>query len=51
MLEKGVLMTTASFGLEAPDYVDRIEKKIVLVDSRELFALMIEHNSACPARL
>lgn len=41
---KGVLMTTATFSPEARDYVDRIEKKIVLVDGRELVSLMIEHN-------
>jgi len=41
---KGVLLTTSRFSQEAKDYVDRIEKKIVLIDGERLADLMIEHN-------
>jgi restriction system protein len=42
--KKGVLITTASFTKEAKEYVDRIERKIVLIDGRTLAELMIEHD-------
>jgi len=41
---KGVLITTSQFSPEARDYVLRIEKKIVLVDGKELAELMIDHG-------
>ncbi|MEL4274005.1 restriction endonuclease [Shewanella xiamenensis] len=41
---KGVFITTSSFSKDARDFVTRIEKRIVLIDGRELAALMIEHN-------
>jgi restriction system protein len=41
---KGVLLTTATFSQEARDYVQSIEKKIVLIDGAELVGLMIEHD-------
>lgn len=41
---KGVLLTTSSFTKDAEEYVNRIERKIVLVDGRQLAKLMIEHN-------
>jgi restriction system protein len=41
---KGVIITTSSFSQDARDYVQRIEKKIVLVDGKQLAALMIEHD-------
>jgi restriction system protein len=39
---KGVFITTSSFSSEARDYVRRIEKKIVLIDGRQLAALMVD---------
>lgn len=41
---KGVIITTSSFSQDARDYVQRIEKKIVLIDGRHLAELMIENN-------
>lgn len=41
---KGVLITTATFSKEAVEYVGRIERKIVLIDGRQLAELMIEHG-------
>ena len=41
---KGVLITTSTFTAEAIEYVQRIEKKIVLVDGARLANLMIEHD-------
>jgi restriction system protein len=42
--KKGVLITTSQFSQEARDYVRRIEKKIVLIDGKELAELMIDHG-------
>lgn len=39
---KGVFLTTSTFSSDAREYVSRIEKKIVLVDGRELAALMVD---------
>jgi restriction system protein len=39
---KGVFITTSSFSNEARDYVKRIEKKIVLIDGRQLASLMVD---------
>jgi restriction system protein len=42
--KKGVLITTASFSKEAEEYINRIERKIVLIYGRRLVELMIEHD-------
>lgn len=42
--KKGVLITTSTFSREARDYVDRIERKIVLIDGKQLAQLMIDYN-------
>lgn len=39
---KGVLLTTGTFSKEAKAYIEKIERKIVLIDGRELAQLMIE---------
>lgn len=44
--KRGVLITTSSFSSEAKQYVDKIEKNIVLIDGVELARLMIDHNVA-----
>lgn len=41
---KGVFITTSYFTADARQYVERIEKRIVLIDGKELVALMIEHG-------
>lgn len=41
---KGVLLTTSYFTPDAKEYVERIEKKIVLVDGERLAQLMIDHD-------
>lgn len=41
---KGVLITTASFSSDAFQYVNQIEKRIVLIDGQRLAALMIQYN-------
>jgi restriction system protein len=41
---KGVLITTSQFSPDAKEYVNRIEKKIVLIDGDQLAELMIEHG-------
>jgi restriction system protein len=41
---KGVLLTTGSFSRDAEEYVARIERKIVLIDGRQLAQLMIDHD-------
>ena len=41
---KGVMLTTSSFSREAEEYVQRIERRIVLIDGRRLAELMIEHG-------
>ncbi len=41
---KGVLITTSQFSQEARDYVNRIEKKIILIDGEQLSQLMIDHG-------
>ena len=38
------MMTTSTFSQEARDYVQKIEKKIVLIDGKQLAQLMIEHD-------
>ena len=39
-----MLITTSTFTADAVEYVQRIEKKIVLIDGTRLADLMIEHN-------
>ncbi len=41
---KGVMITTSTFSQEAKGYVQKIEKKIVLIDGKQLAQLMIEHD-------
>ncbi|WP_243880712.1 restriction endonuclease [Shewanella algae] len=47
---KGVFITTSSFSKDARVFVSMIEKRIVLIDGRELAALMIEHNVGVSTR-
>jgi restriction system protein len=42
--KKGILITTSYFSQEAKNYVNVIEKKIVLIDGENLVQLMIDHN-------
>jgi restriction system protein len=42
--KKGVLITTSTFSRDARDFVDRIERKIVLIDGQQLAQLMIDYN-------
>ncbi|MGB8929903.1 MAG: restriction endonuclease [Anaeromyxobacteraceae bacterium] len=39
---KGVFITTSAFTSEAREYVKKIEKKIVLIDGRQLAGLMVD---------
>lgn len=41
---KGVLITTSHFSQDARDFVNRIEKKIVLIDGDQLAEYMIDHG-------
>jgi restriction system protein len=41
---KGVFITTSSFSAEAREYVNKIERKIVLIDGAKLVDYMIEYN-------
>jgi restriction system protein len=41
---KGVFITTSKFSRDALDYVQRIEKKIVLIDGQQLAEMMIKYN-------
>ncbi|MEO8606928.1 MAG: restriction endonuclease [Chloroflexota bacterium] len=41
---KGVLITTSLFSKDAKDYVERIEKKIVLIDGEQLAQYMIDYG-------
>ena len=41
---KGVLISTADFTREAYEYVDKIQKRIVLIDGESLTELMIDFN-------
>ena len=42
--KKGVMISTSPFTREARDFIERIERKIVLIDGRQLAQLMIEHS-------
>jgi restriction system protein len=41
---KGVFITTSSYSKEAKSYVEKLNKKIVLIDGQELARYMIEYN-------
>jgi restriction system protein len=41
---KGVFITTSAFTAEARDYVQKISKRIILIDGEELAQLMIDHG-------
>lgn len=41
---KGIFITTSGFSKEAEEYVDKIEKKIVLIDGTTLASLMLDHR-------
>ena len=41
---KGLFFTTSTFTVGAKEYVQRIAKRIVLVDGKELVRLMVEHG-------
>lgn len=47
---KGVFITTSCFSREAQDYVERIGKRIVLIDGSRLAALMIEYGVGVTTR-
>ncbi len=42
--KKGILITTSQFTQDAKDYVNIIEKKIVLIDGEQLAQFMIDYN-------
>lgn len=42
--KKGVFITTSGFSKDALEYVGLIEKRIVLVDGKQLTELMLTHN-------
>ncbi|MDY4463959.1 MAG: restriction endonuclease, partial [Prevotella sp.] len=48
---KGVFITTSSYSRDARQYVDRLSKKIVLVDGKELARYMIEYNVGVSTKL
>jgi restriction system protein len=41
---KGVFITTSRFSKDALEYISMIEKKVVLIDGKQLADLMIKHN-------
>ncbi|MFL6302637.1 MAG: restriction endonuclease [Candidatus Sulfotelmatobacter sp.] len=41
---KGVFITTSQFSPDAMEYVNRIEKKIILIDGQQLASLSIEYK-------
>jgi restriction system protein len=41
---KGLFVTTSTFSQQARDYVEKISKRIILLDGEELSDLMIRHN-------
>jgi restriction system protein len=42
--KKGIFITTSSYSPEAKGYVEKIDKRIVLIDGSLLAALMFDHN-------
>jgi len=47
---KGVFITTSSYTKEAKLYVEKLNKKIVLIDGQELARYMIEFNVGVSTR-
>jgi len=41
---KGVMITTSAFSKDAKEYIERIEKKIVLIDGEQLAQFMIDYG-------
>jgi restriction system protein len=41
---KGIFITSSSFTSDAQEYVERIDKKVILIDGDKLAQLMIEYN-------
>jgi len=41
---KGVFVTTSTFAKSAMEYVDRVSKRVVLIDGKRLSSLMVEHG-------
>ena len=41
---KGVFITTSQFSREAIEYIEMIEKKVVLIDGSTLAKLMVQHD-------
>lgn len=48
---KGVFVTTSSFATSAQEFVQRISKRIILIDGDELARLMIKHDVGVRARI
>lgn len=48
--KKGVFITTSSFSRDAWEYVDLIEKSIILIDGEKLAELMIQYNLAVTSK-
>ncbi len=42
--KKGVMITTSNFSADAKEYVSQIEKKIVLIDGKQLAELMFDYG-------
>ncbi|MCT7989613.1 restriction endonuclease [Laspinema olomoucense] len=42
--KKGIFITSSSFTNDAQEYVERIDKKVILIDGDKLAQLMIEYN-------
>lgn len=47
---KGVFITTSRFSREAEEYINMIEKKVVLIDGKKLAQLMIKYNLGVSAK-
>ena len=43
-IHKGVFVTTSDFNRGARDYVDKVQKRIILIDGKELARLMVLHG-------
>ncbi len=48
--KKGVLITTSIFSKDAHEYVNRIERRIVLIDGKMLAQFMMDHDIAVATR-
>jgi len=42
--KKGVFITTGKFSNDAEEYVKTIDPKVILIDGRKLYELMIDFN-------